>query len=323
MRVMFKYADVALDFPSKEAFKNWCEFHLNVYSGFTLSRNGRRADEVFQVLISSKDPGNVLPSYAPLPPIREEAIGQFLFGLKEVAQQEFAVLLGGWDDFGRNGVSDRRDISAHQAMQVSLLTLGKLGVFDSERARVQRLIDDQQKSIAELENTKKTFDEFMGLKAPADYWEKKSSRHHDSAKLYLGFLLKASFAFVAISVFLPIVFVVNGLDWVALHSGSAGFETRVVLIPLLGLYLLLVTTGLWGLRVLVKLYLSEHHLRVEADEKKTMAMTYLAITERSEVTAEDRAIVLSSLFRPAQDGVVREDGVDHSLPQLLARLLAK
>ena len=80
----------------------------------------------------------------------------------------------------------------------------------------------------------------------------------------------------------------------------------------------------WAGRLIVKLWLSEHHLRGDAQERAVMTKSYLAMTENDKAQDTDRAIVLSAIFRPAPDGVVKEEGPqDIGLHALMAKLLAR
>ena len=80
--------------------------------------------------------------------------------------------------------------------------------------------------------------------------------------------------------------------------------------PLLfvGLGLVATTFFIWIMRILVRLYLSELHLGIDARERETMLLTYLALTNEGKVEPTDRALVLAPLFRPTADGVVKDDG---------------
>lgn len=57
----------------------------------------------------------------------------------------------------------------------------------------------------------------------------------------------------------------------------------------------------------MRLYLSEHHLSVDADERAVMAKTYLALVNEDKADKEDRHIVLETLFRHSTDGIVKDD----------------
>ncbi|WP_228848372.1 DUF6161 domain-containing protein [Halocynthiibacter styelae] len=78
---------------------------------------------------------------------------------------------------------------------------------------------------------------------------------------------------------------------------------------------------LWGIRLQYRVYLSERHLALDAGEKKAFAQAFLAFREDKSVGADNEAIVLASLFRPTQDGIIRDDGA--SLDISAAALLAK
>ncbi|MNT53094.1 hypothetical protein D3C72_1901650 [compost metagenome] len=80
----------------------------------------------------------------------------------------------------------------------------------------------------------------------------------------------------------------------------------------------------WLGRLLTKLYLSQHHLRQDAEERATMTTTYLALTEVSAPGDADRQIVLNALFRNTSDGIVKEEGgFDPNVAAVLGRLLAR
>jgi len=80
----------------------------------------------------------------------------------------------------------------------------------------------------------------------------------------------------------------------------------------------------WAGRLLTKLYLSQHHLRQDADERATMTTTYLALTAEQAASDGDRTIILNALFRNTPDGIVKEDGgLDPSIAAALGKFLAK
>ncbi|WP_296597544.1 DUF6161 domain-containing protein [Phenylobacterium sp.] len=170
---------------------------------------------------------------------------------------------------------------------------------------------------AEFDNLRATFLEFMRLQAPAQYWSDKAARHktaEDNARrrLYVFFPLLAAgltLAFVLVAVLLlehppgpaatPLYFII-----------SAGLGT-------------LAGVSFWVGRLLTKLYLSEHHLRVDAEEREIMTTTYLALTKDQAADEKDRQIILTALFRTTPDGIVKDDGMaDGTIAALLARLIS-
>ena len=76
-----------------------------------------------------------------------------------------------------------------------------------------------------------------------------------------------------------------------------------------GSTLLYLTMFLWGMRVLVRMFMTEHHLSIDAQSRASMANTYLALIKEGSATEGERAIVLASLFRPVVDGIVKDDAL--------------
>jgi hypothetical protein len=80
----------------------------------------------------------------------------------------------------------------------------------------------------------------------------------------------------------------------------------------------------WAGRILTRLYLSELHLGIDAQERAVMAQTYLALTAEGTVGEEQRSLVLAGLFRGTSDGIVRDDAApDLGLAALVSRLASK
>lgn len=70
------------------------------------------------------------------------------------------------------------------------------------------------------------------------------------------------------------------------------------------------TVAFWVGRILLRVYLSAHHLATDAEERRTMIMTFLALAKSKsveEVEEEDRQVILTALFRPGSDGIVKDD----------------
>jgi hypothetical protein len=68
--------------------------------------------------------------------------------------------------------------------------------------------------------------------------------------------------------------------------------------------------------------LTERKLQADAEERRVMTQTYLALVKQGAAGEEDRLIILNALFRPTSDRSGADDsGSDIALPALLAKLM--
>lgn len=177
----------------------------------------------------------------------------------------------------------------------------------THRARSEEAID-------QLTATRNAFEELMRLKAPAAYWSQKAQTHKTAEKAARNHL---SLFFASAILGLGVAFGVTG--WAILRPGAAPDTPAYVVISAA----LATLTGVvfWIGRLLTRLYLSEHHLRKDAEEREIMTTTYLALTKEAAASDADRQIILTALFRNSADGIVRDDGgADSSLAAAIARL---
>ncbi len=163
-----------------------------------------------------------------------------------------------------------------------------------------------QKSQKELANIAKTYDEKLAVQSSVLYWKQKAISHSKAA---------------------------NNLSWAcgivgAITATLIGVETFLAIGPLQkfselplwkgAMLLLTALVGVWAIRVLVRLLLSNLHLKAEAVERRTMLLTYLALLRRGQgPTEEQRELILQTLFRPSATGIVKDD----ALPPIVAKWL--
>jgi hypothetical protein len=105
--------------------------------------------------------------------------------------------------------------------------------------------------------------------------------------------------------------------WTLLHAGNDGKPEawRVAFAGLLGVI------GVWAVRLFVRMFLSHSHLATDAAERVTMVKTYLALLEGDKLPSDDdRKLILQALFRPASDGIVKDEGLPHPVLEALTRL---
>jgi Family of unknown function (DUF6161) len=159
-----------------------------------------------------------------------------------------------------------------------------------------------------MESLRKTFREEIALRAPAEYWETKRQSH-----------LRMSWITGALS-FLAIGSAASGLvwlihDWVSKTPAEAQPATwRIAMAVLVGVF------ALWGARLIVRMFLSHLHLLTDAAERVVMVKTYLSLLEGDRLASkEDRQLILSALFRPAADGIVKDEAIPPSMMEFLTR----
>lgn len=140
-----------------------------------------------------------------------------------------------------------------------------------------------------------TYDNQLALRAPSKYWAAKQNRHQNISKWFGAALVLSA---------LVGAFILWKLDTQVFGDLKANQ------IPTWGQILSATVSAvifLWILKTLIRLTLSHIHLALDAEERRTMILSYLAMSRLSDVTTEDRKILLTSIFRPSGDGIVKDE----------------
>ncbi len=174
---------------------------------------------------------------------------------------------------------------------------------------VRSLIEE---GTAKLEATNAAYREHMRLKAPVTYWAEKSKTHKENERTYRNVMLGSAVALLIVSV----VVLITVVEWASSLEGNMVFVVTAV-------GAIWMAVAFWIMRILVRLYLSEHHLAIDSAERATMAETYLALVAEKVADAQDREVLLSALFRPTADGIVKDDAPpEYTLAGQLSRLIS-
>lgn len=172
--------------------------------------------------------------------------------------------------------------------------------------------------IVGLENTQKSYREQMRLKAPVEYWSDKAKKHREKSENYRQELIYWGIR-VGSAVFVMLCFIA----WVTHAWASASAPIGSFIGPAT-IGVLITTIAFWAARILVRLYMSEHHLSIDAEERAIMVQTYLALIEAGAATETERALVLAPLFKSSSDGIVKDDAApDLSPASLFSKALSK
>ena len=178
-------------------------------------------------------------------------------------------------------------------------------LLEQVNVRHAQALEAHETAMADL---KRAFKDGMALRGPVNYWRRKARRHRVQSKRQMvrSFQslggLAAVLGFTAIWVF-----------WTVNDNGVPHVWKVSVLI-------LIAVLGIWATRLVIRMWLSNAHLATDAEERVTMVQTYLALLEDGKMTKdEDRALVWAPLFRPAADGLVKDEGLPHPILEMLTR----
>lgn len=324
MTIEFNYEQVNLVFENDKKFEDWCDLHIDLFSGVSDPKSRQAFSSIFMQLKKGGDPDQTITkARGVLPPIVEEPAGRFLARLKHQSPELFKRAMEGWSIYGRGAPGTNQGLNTNDVWQLAILSLARASSESVEGEYLKGLIGDQKEAVDELTKTKTNFEEFMTLKSPADYWTTKLEEHNQSKSKYLGWLKITGPVFALLVVLLPMFVVLCIMPAAIEVFSSSGANIGWAVYPLLAVVTLFITLGLWFLRVLVKLFLSEHHLATDARERLAMVQTYHALVASKQASSDDRDIILSALFRPTQDGVVKDDGIDPTVTGLLSKALSR
>lgn len=167
-------------------------------------------------------------------------------------------------------------------------------------------LEESEKTLSDIA---KTYDEKLALQASVQYWSDKRASHTQVMR-WVG----------AATLFLAAL-TGGGFIWAA-HELLQAKASEVELWRL-GVMLAISTFGIWVTRLSAKIFISNLHLRTDADERVTMIQTYLALLrEGSGPKDEERQLILQTLFRPSTTGFIKDDGPS-SFHELVSNALSK
>jgi hypothetical protein len=227
---------------------------------------------------------------------------QYKRGIPETVdaqRKELETLKRGWATrFGKQhqeikekGEELTAEIAEHEQVFVSINNK-LIAFYETEEERFAALYKKVEEELSEI---KRIYDEKLALQSSVAYWKEKRS-HHSNVMLGIG-----------------IATLVLGLGTmgVFMYKASELVNETITQVPLAKLSILLAvsTAGIWLTRLCTKIFVSNLHLRTDADERVTMIQTYLALLREGNGPKEDDLqLILSSLFRPTSTGFIKEDG---------------
>lgn len=246
---------------------------------------------------------------------------RFDYNNREEFEAAFAVLLF---ESGIKGAG-----KAEKDALVELRSLWQTHLNDSkvELNRIKEQYDDLLKKYTEQkEDQKKFFEELLGVskKDHQETLDKTKNNLHDLMELYRSKLgLHSAIEYwednatshrKLVWCFSVAVLICFGLASFGLFISIKMFigEETIQTIKFwkLGTLVLGATIGVWLLRVLIRLLLSNYHLMSDATERRTMLLTYLALQQENKLPQGDTIhLILQALFRPASIGIIKDDAV--------------
>lgn len=172
-----------------------------------------------------------------------------------------------------------------------------------------KIVTDHEEKMSEIEAV---FREKMALRGPVDYWYRRQS-HHERYSRVFGLI---SFLMITIGGGVLALWTSNVFGNVPDNAAPKAWQVASLVVVAVFLT--------WAIRLIIRLFLSHSHLRTDAAERVVMTQTYLALLEEAKLSEDkDRSLVLGALFRPASDGMVKDETIPHPLLDALTRLGGK
>jgi len=188
----------------------------------------------------------------------------------------------------------------------------------AKRVASQRIKLDRDKWQRSWDDLYKLYIEHMRLDAAVKLWEGRADAHEKDAARHskwaagigvVGLLLAGAVA--AASLGLAHALFSRAFTVSDTFKPADGLRPtwHFELLFTAGGTILYLTVYLWLMRIVVRMYMTDNHLAIDARSRAAMAHTYLALTKDKQAEEHDRAIVLASLFRPITDGFVKDDAM--------------
>ena len=158
---------------------------------------------------------------------------------------------------------------------------------------------------AGLDKSRELYKANSAIAASDELWKKRQDTHNKAANGWLA-------ATIVVALLAVAVIIVFGLNMVGIASRwQTAFPGANQTTSAIGLGIVFATsTGLivWLVRFCSQRYASHRHLEYDAAERVVMANAYLNLMNDASKSADTHLdVILRALFRPASDGMVKDD----------------
>lgn len=224
----------------------------------------------------------------------------YTYGLAELpkyeadAWRQVRSTISNEHDALRNQAGAAKDQFTKLADDIRVLHEEQRRLFDELQAQRATAFETQVAGHkAQMENIEATFKRELSLRSAVQYLTDRAKVHR-----WLAFWFGSGAAIAGVSLIALAIYVVTRVFSPATN------------IPLhqLAVVALAATLSFWALRILVRMLLSNLHLATDMRTRATFVHTYLAlIAEGAAIKDDDRKHIISLVFRPTSDGLVRDD----------------
>ncbi|PHN00596.1 DUF6161 domain-containing protein [Flavilitoribacter nigricans] len=168
--------------------------------------------------------------------------------------------------------------------------------FKETKNKFSKFDDDSIKNISDL---KKTYQELLRLKAPAEYWNKRAKKLKMEGIIF----------FVVLAIVVGIVVaILYGLLWQTPEGMLLSFkENQSSAIKWSIVYITLLSFLAYVIRIFHRAAFSSFHLSRDAEEREQLTYVYLSLIKDSAVDKEEKHLIFQSLFSRADTGLLKED----------------
>ena len=161
----------------------------------------------------------------------------------------------------------------------------------------------------ELNNFEASFMEMVALQSPAKYWATKRINHQKAMRS----MASATICIAIFALMLFIFAVLNFHQFAGTESESFGIVKQTSIL------LAISTIGVWLTRLSTKIFISNLHLKMDAEERTTMFQAYIALMSQDKGLNDDnRQLILQSLFRPSTTGFIKDEG-PKNIPETMVK----
>lgn len=176
--------------------------------------------------------------------------------------------------------------------QLNKMNVDEANQIQNNETKLTELID----KLNELQDL---YENKLSLAAPADYWKKLSDNYKDRGRRWVIFSSILSFILCGFLAYI-LYYLPNSLREVNNKITYDNIKGTII-------FALIVSVGVYVIRLFVKLALSSYHLSRDAKEREQLTYVYLALLKEKAVATEERNIVLQAIFSRSDTGLLKGD----------------